>query len=577
MVESGCSRTTAVLRELRPQVNIATLSWTFLSNVMAAGSQFRARILSQHKMAAMPESSGAAQQLEPVQYLRMLHFSNALLDWEELEIAQLVKLFLADDVLKENEQLPARLFPPQLTAQSQQIRQQLRLALLTELHELGQGLTTPKNGRQWLVVTLHDFGAFWMDLTRPPAVSAVGDSAAAYGFVPSVIPYRWLLSDRAFEAPVPRLFREVAGSGLAPRCMVLPCYTALAGDVFRGAFAAQFVHDAVSSDGRAPSLERCVRSAVTIAAEKASCFSPVRFYRQVRLPRKTAVLVVGSGVVGLITAHELLCAGYRVFVYSSETAPTADQIPHGREMELASATAACFWMPFFMGIRSEEVKQRICEWAIASYARWGDWSNTNTYHKIINAGTCTRLAMGADPVGKLIRDEWLTEQGREKLDRVHHFFEGEGHVQGSLRMRVYVIDCRLMMPLLMEHIGLLGGQFIRGSHLTLRGLQQWQQEHVGSFVANCTGLNGASFRPHRAADVGRMRGDLLYFRSYPDAWPAKCRKPQVLVDEEHTETLAYIVCFEDSFMLGAAHFPLTNSSSDIAISPRPSAASITTA
>jgi D-amino-acid oxidase len=203
---------------------------------------------------------------------------------------------------------------------------------------------------------------------------------------------------------------------------------------------------------------------------------------------RARILVLGAGVSGLSTAHELLARGHAVTLWARE-----------EPLATTSAIAAAVWYPFEAG-----PPDRIAAWAVRSYARF------------------VRLARAETPG---VRLETLVDLHARSLGRPAWVAALEGHrpLEGARlagfeqgwEARVPVIETPLYLPWLAGRVRALGGTLER------RAVTELDQTRGFDALVNCTGLGArVLFRdeecfPIRGQIVRVARGEVeraLYFR-----------------------------------------------------------------
>jgi len=368
-----------------------------------------------------------------------------------------------------------------------------------------------------------------------------------------------------------------------------PIYPALCGDIFRGAFASAFCQEIYlrNAAGRSASLPadlgvspqmlaRCTKHAVDTASKKLQFASPRDFYKSLKNPASRRVAVIGSGIVGLSVAMELLSRNFPVDIFEAEL-----QSSDEAAFPTASPAAAAFWMPFLVNGASNEAD--LARWAQETYTEWATarWADTD----LVVQGECRILDSHLDdPNISWIKPmlPWLRTQAglkEEKFtDRVRE--TGRPKARTQVRFQTYIIDTRKLMPLLRNKVEAMGGNFFQRT-LKLGDLEKMAQaEYAQGWLINCTGAGAATLvdepEPNR---MERIRGDLLFSESViPGEIPSSARdadkswKPQVLILEQDpiSDKLAYLVCHKQYYLLGGTaleefrkEFPDKDESADV--------------
>lgn len=167
------------------------------------------------------------------------------------------------------------------------------------------------------------------------------------------------------------------------------------------------------------------------------------------------VLVLGAGVSGLSSAHELAAAGHRVTIWARED-----------PLESTSAVAAALWYPFEAG-----PPERVGPWAERSYRRFLALARRGTPGVVVE-----ELQDLRSPALDVPR--WVTElEGFAPLARG----ACAGFEQGW-RARVPVIETPLYLPWLAGEVRARGAAFVR------RSVTSWDETRGFDALVNCTGL-----------------------------------------------------------------------------------------
>ena len=204
--------------------------------------------------------------------------------------------------------------------------------------------------------------------------------------------------------------------------------------------------------------------------------------------KRARILVLGAGVSGLSSAHELLARGHAVTLWSRD-----------EPMATTSAVAAAVWYPFEAGPPA-----RVAGWAVRSYARFALMARAETPG--VRLETLIDLQAPARE-----RPAWVRAlEGHRPLAPASL----AGFAQG-FEARVPVIEMPLYLPWLAARVQHLGGV------LEQRTLEDVEETHGFDALVNCTGLgarelfgDGECF-PIRGQVVRVERGGVeraLYFQ-----------------------------------------------------------------
>lgn len=189
---------------------------------------------------------------------------------------------------------------------------------------------------------------------------------------------------------------------------------------------------------------------------------------------RARVLVLGAGVSGLSTAHELLARGYEVALWARE-----------EPLATTSAVAAALWFPFEAGPPA-----RVAGWATRSYARFLELARARTPG--VAQVPFVDLRSPAEPV-----PAWAAGlEARAALAPA----ERAGFAQGW-RMRVPVIETPLYLP------WLAGELRARGARLECRTVRSLDETRGFEAVVNCTGLGARELVGDRACHA--IRGQIV--------------------------------------------------------------------
>ena len=167
------------------------------------------------------------------------------------------------------------------------------------------------------------------------------------------------------------------------------------------------------------------------------------------------LLVLGAGVSGLTSAHELLGAGHHVTIWARE-----------EPLATTSAVAAALWYPFEAG-----PPERVAAWAERSYGRFLELARARVPGVVVEELLDLRSPEIAVPRW-VARLEGFAPLGRGAC---------AGFAQGWTA-RVPVIETPLYLPWLAERIRAAGGTFER------RTVTSWDETRAFDAVVNCTGL-----------------------------------------------------------------------------------------
>jgi len=177
------------------------------------------------------------------------------------------------------------------------------------------------------------------------------------------------------------------------------------------------------------------------------------------------VLVLGAGVSGLSTAHELLARGFEVALWARE-----------EPLATTSAVAAALWYPFQAGPPA-----RVAGWAVRSYARFLALARARTPGVALVPLVDLRSPTDDAPA-------WASGlEERAPLAAA----ECAGFAQGW-RMRVPVIETPRYLPWLLAELG------ARGARLELRTVRSLDETRGFEAVVNCTGLGARELVGDRA-------------------------------------------------------------------------------
>jgi len=204
--------------------------------------------------------------------------------------------------------------------------------------------------------------------------------------------------------------------------------------------------------------------------------------------RPARILVLGAGVSGLSSAHELLARGHAVTLWARD-----------EPLATTSAIAAAVWYPFEAG-----PPDRVAGWAARSYARFGSLARSETPG---------------------VRLETLVDLHSPNLERPAWVAALEGHrplagarlagFAAGWEARVPVIETPLYLPWLAARVRAMGGVLER------RTVTELAETRGFDALVNCTGLGARElFRdeecfPIRGQIVRVGRGGVergLYFR-----------------------------------------------------------------
>jgi D-amino-acid oxidase len=207
-----------------------------------------------------------------------------------------------------------------------------------------------------------------------------------------------------------------------------------------------------------------------------------------RLSARARILVLGAGVSGLSSAHELLARGHAVTLWTRDD-----------PMATTSTVAAALWYPFEAG-----PPERVAAWAARSYARFVRLAREET--------PGVRLERLVDlHAPAQVRPAWVAalEGHRPLAGRAL-----AGYAQGW-EARVPVIEMPLYLPWLLGRVRELGGKVER------RAVRELAEARGFDALVNCTGLAARELCrdrecfPIRGQIVRVERGTVecaLYFR-----------------------------------------------------------------
>jgi D-amino-acid oxidase len=205
--------------------------------------------------------------------------------------------------------------------------------------------------------------------------------------------------------------------------------------------------------------------------------------------KRARILVLGAGVSGLSSAHELLARGHAVTLWTRD-----------EPLATTSAIAAAIWYPFEAG-----PPERVAAWARRSYRRLVALAQSDTPGVRLEALLDLRAPAGEQPA-------WVS--GLQD----HRVLTGArlaGFTQGW-EARVPVVEMPLYLPWLAARVRALGGVLER------RTIADLGEARGFDALVNCTGLasrelcKDAECFPIRGQIVRVARGEVeraLYFHA----------------------------------------------------------------
>jgi D-amino-acid oxidase len=196
-------------------------------------------------------------------------------------------------------------------------------------------------------------------------------------------------------------------------------------------------------------------------------------------PQPPDALVLGAGIIGLTTAHELLRRGMRVEIRAREPAERT-----------VSGVAAAIWYPFLA-----EPKERVMAWGAATFERLAALADDPAS----GVRFCDTVELLAGPAAL---PPWTQfAGGASPIDpRVV-----AGAHTSAMRVRVPVVDVPRHLPWLVERVRRLGGQFVTGEVASLD-----EALRIAPRVANCTGLGAAALCSDH--ELRPVRGQVVVVR-----------------------------------------------------------------
>lgn len=186
------------------------------------------------------------------------------------------------------------------------------------------------------------------------------------------------------------------------------------------------------------------------------------------------VLVLGAGVSGLSTAHELLAAGCEVTLWARE-----------EPLATTSAVAAALWFPFEAGPPA-----RVAGWATRSYARFLRLAHARTPGISLISFVDLRSPAENEPAWAVGLEERAPLAPAERA----------GFAQGW-RMKVPVIETPTYLPWLFAELG------ARGARFEARTVRSLDETRGFDALVNCTGLGARELVGDRACFA--IRGQVV--------------------------------------------------------------------
>jgi len=234
-------------------------------------------------------------------------------------------------------------------------------------------------------------------------------------------------------------------------------------------------------------------------------------------------IVVGAGVSGLTTAHELLAAGLRVELWAKDRPPhtTAD-------------VAAAFWYPFLVNPSA-----RVDAWATTAYARFRKLAHMPGNGVVMRE--VFELRPDHDDHGAAT-PAWVAQ-----LDGLRPMTAselGDSHRRGR-RFFAPVIETPRYMPWLVERIERCGAKIVS------RSIDSFEPAFERApIVVNATGLGARQLTGDLA--LISLEGVLVKIEP-PPGWPDDA---PVVVDERRASTVAYVVPRSGDVVLGGTARPV---------------------
>lgn len=195
------------------------------------------------------------------------------------------------------------------------------------------------------------------------------------------------------------------------------------------------------------------------------------------LPKRQPIAILGSGVIGLSTAYQLLEKGYKVRIYAKEFPPYT-----------TSEVAAGLWDAF-------------------GVAKGDTQSHQERFERIKNASHNYFLSLAVSPVGRIL---WgVSEVNSYSLYNGHEIeieFSNGKRVEAT-RSKHLMIETPTYMSALVELVKDHGAEFVPYTVDSKQSLLELSE----SVIFNCMGLG--SKKVFGDDELTAIRGQLIYFKA----------------------------------------------------------------